>query len=281
MISPRSPHDPRLVLSPPSLDTISPQSRQVRVPTIVSALRAAAAARGLDAAITFATGGTIEVDDADQGEIARGWAVSSAGSGSQDHTRDEMRSRQRQLSTETSGSRRSRSRQLGTSDSPHRQQAAAAAGRRPKGKSAVDGKGTSGGRGGRAAEMRPTTGAGKGGRGGRGGGARKAGGGGGQRSSGGAIRSGRTASSGRVAGGEASILADAMRVARAADVIVAALGDTVGTAAEWADRSSLELAGTQPALLAALSSLGKPLVLVLVRRQRTGRRRGRHQRRSR
>ena len=57
---------------------------------------------------------------------------------------------------------------------------------------------------------------------------------------------------------------EAAQLARRSDVVILALGDTSRTAGEWADRSSLELAGDQPALLAALLNVGTPVVLVVV-----------------
>jgi beta-glucosidase len=52
--------------------------------------------------------------------------------------------------------------------------------------------------------------------------------------------------------------------AQAADVVVMALGDTLQTCGEWADRDSLDLPGGQLALLAAVAATGKPLVVVLI-----------------
>ncbi len=65
-------------------------------------------------------------------------------------------------------------------------------------------------------------------------------------------------------------IAAAVEAARAADVIVLALGDTEQTSREgWAanhlgDRASLDLVGEQQALFDALHALGKPVVVVLI-----------------
>ena len=65
-------------------------------------------------------------------------------------------------------------------------------------------------------------------------------------------------------------IAEAVQVARRADVIVLAIGDTEQTSREgWADnhlgdRTSLDLVGEQRELAAALFELGKPVVVVLI-----------------
>lgn len=56
----------------------------------------------------------------------------------------------------------------------------------------------------------------------------------------------------------------AVAAAQAADVVVMALGDTLQSCGEWADRDSLDLPGGQLQLLAAVVAAGKPVVVVLV-----------------
>jgi beta-glucosidase len=66
------------------------------------------------------------------------------------------------------------------------------------------------------------------------------------------------------------LIAEAVSVARTADSIVLAIGDTEQTSREgWApthlgDRDSLDLVGEQQALFDALRALGKPLIVVLI-----------------
>lgn len=60
------------------------------------------------------------------------------------------------------------------------------------------------------------------------------------------------------------LIEEAVRVARGADTIVAAVGETRGMSHEASSRSSLGLTGSQLALLKALKSTGKPMVLVLM-----------------
>jgi beta-glucosidase len=62
----------------------------------------------------------------------------------------------------------------------------------------------------------------------------------------------------------AEMIAEAVRAAQQADVIVAAVGEARGMSHESASRTSLDLPGSQRALLAALKATGKPLVLVLM-----------------
>ncbi len=57
---------------------------------------------------------------------------------------------------------------------------------------------------------------------------------------------------------------EALAAARASDVIIAALGEAGDMTGEAASRTSLELPGSQPALLRALAETGKPIVLVLM-----------------
>ena len=60
------------------------------------------------------------------------------------------------------------------------------------------------------------------------------------------------------------MIEEAVRVARGADTIVVAVGETRGMSHEASSRSSLGLPGSQLTLLKALKSTGKPLVLVLM-----------------
>ena len=66
------------------------------------------------------------------------------------------------------------------------------------------------------------------------------------------------------------LIEEAVAVARGADQIVLAIGDTEQTSREgWAkthlgDRDSLDLVGEQQALFDALHALGKPIVVVLI-----------------
>src|SRR5690606_18262381 len=66
------------------------------------------------------------------------------------------------------------------------------------------------------------------------------------------------------------LIAEAVDVARGADVVVLALGDTEQTSREgWApnhlgDRASLDLVGEQQALFDALHALDKPIAVVLI-----------------
>lgn len=61
-----------------------------------------------------------------------------------------------------------------------------------------------------------------------------------------------------------AMIAEAVTVARQADVVVAALGEARGMSHEGASRTDLNLPGQQRALLHALKATGKPLVLVLM-----------------
>ena len=60
------------------------------------------------------------------------------------------------------------------------------------------------------------------------------------------------------------LLAEAVRTARRADVVVAVLGETFGMSGEAASRSDISLPENQRALLKALEATGKPVVLVLM-----------------
>lgn len=63
---------------------------------------------------------------------------------------------------------------------------------------------------------------------------------------------------------DGDMIEEAVRVARGADAVVVAVGETRGMSHEASSRSSLGLPGNQLALLKALKSTGKPLVLVLM-----------------
>jgi beta-glucosidase len=56
---------------------------------------------------------------------------------------------------------------------------------------------------------------------------------------------------------------EALRIARKADVIVAALGESAEMSGESSSRSNIEIPDTQKELLKALLDTGKPVVLVL------------------
>jgi len=60
------------------------------------------------------------------------------------------------------------------------------------------------------------------------------------------------------------MIEEAVRVARGADTIVVAVGETRGMSHEASSRSSLGLPGSQLTLLKALKSTGKPMVVVLM-----------------
>ena len=60
------------------------------------------------------------------------------------------------------------------------------------------------------------------------------------------------------------LIAEAVRVAQSADVIVAAVGESQGMTGEAASRADIGLPGRQLELLKALKATGKPLVLVLM-----------------
>lgn len=61
---------------------------------------------------------------------------------------------------------------------------------------------------------------------------------------------------------EDELLAEALRVARGADVILAAVGESVGMSGEGSSRSNLDLPDTQLRLLKALVATGKPVVML-------------------
>ncbi|MFJ5381875.1 beta-glucosidase BglX [Cupriavidus sp. CER94] len=63
---------------------------------------------------------------------------------------------------------------------------------------------------------------------------------------------------------DGDMIEEAVRVARGADTVVVAVGETRGMSHEASSRSSLGLPGSQLALLKALKRTGKPLVLVLM-----------------
>ncbi|GAA4438594.1 beta-glucosidase BglX [Pontibacter saemangeumensis] len=60
------------------------------------------------------------------------------------------------------------------------------------------------------------------------------------------------------------MIAEAVKVARGADVIVAVVGESQGMTGEAASRADITLPGQQQELLKALKKTGKPLVLVLM-----------------
>lgn len=60
-----------------------------------------------------------------------------------------------------------------------------------------------------------------------------------------------------------AIREEALRIARGADVIVAALGESAEMSGEASSRSNIEIPATQKELLKALIATGKPVVLVL------------------
>jgi len=59
-------------------------------------------------------------------------------------------------------------------------------------------------------------------------------------------------------------LAEAVRAAESADVVICVLGDSIALTGEYRSTATLELQGTQIALLDALVATGTPVVLVLV-----------------
>jgi beta-glucosidase len=56
----------------------------------------------------------------------------------------------------------------------------------------------------------------------------------------------------------------AVQTARAADVVIAVMGETANMSGEASSRASLDLPGRQEELLRAIAALGKPMVLVLI-----------------
>ena len=63
---------------------------------------------------------------------------------------------------------------------------------------------------------------------------------------------------------DTSHIAAAVAAAKAADVVVAAVGDGGRTCGEGQDRTTIDLPGVQPELLAALAATATPVVAVLV-----------------
>ena len=63
---------------------------------------------------------------------------------------------------------------------------------------------------------------------------------------------------------DSSMIDEAVKAAKAADVAVAVVGDSAGSCGESFDRSTLDLPGGQLDLLKALAGTGKPLVVVLI-----------------
>jgi beta-glucosidase len=66
-----------------------------------------------------------------------------------------------------------------------------------------------------------------------------------------------------ISGGDESGFDQAVRAAREAEIVIAALGEAAEMSGEAASRSSLDLPGRQLDLLKALSAAGKPIVVVL------------------
>lgn len=62
----------------------------------------------------------------------------------------------------------------------------------------------------------------------------------------------------------AEMIAEAVKVAEASDVVVAVVGESQGMSGEAASRADITLPGPQQELLRALEATGKPLVLVLM-----------------
>jgi beta-glucosidase len=67
-----------------------------------------------------------------------------------------------------------------------------------------------------------------------------------------------------VQGNEPADFAAALKAAKAADVVIACLGETSDMSGEAASRQTLDLPGQQLALLKALRATGKPLVVVVI-----------------
>jgi beta-glucosidase len=67
-----------------------------------------------------------------------------------------------------------------------------------------------------------------------------------------------------VMGDDGSGIAEAVRLARQADVAIVAVGETAVTSGEAASRSSLDLSGRQMDLVRAIHETGKPTVVVLI-----------------
>ena len=59
------------------------------------------------------------------------------------------------------------------------------------------------------------------------------------------------------------LIAEALKVAEGADVIIAALGESIDMSGEGASRAILEMPQTQKKLLDAIQKTGKPIVMVL------------------
>ncbi|NBA94741.1 beta-glucosidase BglX [Pseudomonas sp. R5(2019)] len=62
----------------------------------------------------------------------------------------------------------------------------------------------------------------------------------------------------------AAMIEEAVKAARQADVVIAAVGESRGMSHESSSRTSLEIPASQRALITALKATGKPLVLVLM-----------------
>src|SRR3546814_8335164 len=66
--------------------------------------------------------------------------------------------------------------------------------------------------------------------------------------------------------GKSDGFAEAIALAQKSDVIIAAMGERWDMTGEAASRTSLDLPGTQQALLRELKKTGKPIILVLMSR---------------
>jgi|CXWL01.1.fsa_nt_gi beta-glucosidase len=78
------------------------------------------------------------------------------------------------------------------------------------------------------------------------------------------IRTARGASYAFKDAGDHSGFAEALRIAQSSDIVIAAMGESRDMSGEAASRASLDLPGSQQALLEALKQTGKPIVLVLM-----------------
>ncbi len=54
---------------------------------------------------------------------------------------------------------------------------------------------------------------------------------------------------------DTSLIAEAVALAEQSEVVIMVLGDSLASCGEWADRSSLDLAGSQLALLSAITKV--------------------------
>src|SRR4029450_5265327 len=72
------------------------------------------------------------------------------------------------------------------------------------------------------------------------------------------------ASTGTGSAAEATLLDEAVRIARQADVVVVAVGESADMSGEAASRASLDLPGRHLELVKAVHAIGKPTVIVLM-----------------